>query len=351
MRAVAFIAPGPIDAKTGGYVYNRQMADGLLRQGWSVIIRELDESFPYPTPTALQHAAGVLAAIPRGTLVIVDGLAFGAMPSVVEREASRLRLVALIHLPLGAEVGLDQDAAARLAATERRALAAASLVIFTGAAARPVLEGYGIRRDTMVLVEPGTEPAPIARGTGRRPLRLLTVATLNPGKGHEILLRALATISNAEWHLTCAGSMTRHPETADRVRALVGRLNLTERVSLVGELEASDLATCYDEADLFVLATLKETYGMAVAEALAHGLPVVSTTTGAIPDLVGTEAGLLVPPGDIGALAEALAHVLGDAGFRARLAEGARRVRDRLRTWDQAVDNMAAALARLETHG
>jgi len=298
----------------------------------------------------LEHAACVLATIEQGTPVIVDGLAFGAMPAVIEREASRLCLVALIHLPLGAEVGLDSDTAARLEATERRALRAAALIVVTGAATLPLMASYGIQRDRIVVVEPGTDPAPLARGAGGAPLQLLSVATLNPGKGHEILLRALAAISNREWHLTCAGSMTRHPATADRVRALVGSLNLAERVSLVGELEASDLAARYDESDLFVLATLKETYGMAVAEALAHGLPVVSTTTGAIPDLVGEEAGLLVPPGDMGALAEALARVLGDAGLRRRLAEGARRVRDRLPNWGQAVDNMTAALARLETH-
>ena len=117
--------------------------------------------------------------------------------------------------------------------------------------------------------------------------------------------------------MTCAGSLERHPRTVARLRALLREQGLADRVSLVGELDAAALAACYDRADLFVLATLYETYGMAVAEALARGLPIVSTTTGAIPDIVGLEeeeaAGLLVAPGDARAFGAALSRVLGDS--------------------------------------
>ncbi len=83
---------------------------------------------------------------------------------------------------------------------------------------------------------------------------------------------------------------------------------------------------------------------MAVAEAVAHGLPVVATMTGAIPELVGNDAGVLVPVGDIEALAESLARVLSDADLRVRLAEGARLRRNQLPTWDEAGRRMANAL-------
>jgi glycosyltransferase involved in cell wall biosynthesis len=120
-------------------------------------------------------------------------------------------------------------------------------------------------------------------------------------------------------------------------------------VSLAGELDDAALEAAYDNADVFVLATLRETYGMAVAEALAHGVPVVTTATGAAADLVGAAeggAGLLVPPGDEAALAAALSRLIGDAELRARLAAGARRVRDCLPTWEEAGAKMAAALER-----
>jgi glycosyltransferase involved in cell wall biosynthesis len=354
MRPLTLMVPGRLETRTGGYIYDKQIASGLRELGWTVHVRELAGDFPSPTPGELAGAARALAAIPDGTIVVVDGLALGAMPSAMERESSRLRIVALIHLPLAAAIGIDAEAAVRLEASERRALAAVALVVVTGAPTIAALHGYGVGRDRIVLVEPGTARAPLARGSAAGPLQLLSVGTLNPGKGHEILLRALSSIPHRDWRLTCAGDLHRHPPTVERVRAALRAHGLVERVSLAGELDEAELAECYDRTDLFVLATLQETFGMAVAEALAHGLPVVSTITGAIPELVdpdGDCAGLLVPPGDAGALADALSNALGDARLRDRLARGARRVRDRLPTWEEAASKMAAALERLATDG
>jgi glycosyltransferase involved in cell wall biosynthesis len=320
------------------------MIEGLRQRGWSVVVHELDHGFPFPTPAARDRAARVFAAISGGTRVLVDGLALGALPDEIEREAARLRVVALIHLPLAAEIGLDRDTAARLKASEQRALAAVALVIVTGRATVAALAGYGVQPDRIAVIEPGVDRAVPARGSGGSPMQLLSVATLSPGKGHEILFRALATVPYRDWRLTCVGSLDRHPPTVERLRARLREDGLADRVSLVGERDAAALDACYDRADLFVLATLHETYGMAVAEALAHGLPVISTTTGAIPELVGDDAGLLVPPGDVEALAGALSSVLSDTAVRDRLAGGARRSRDRLPTWDEAFTKMTAAL-------
>jgi len=351
-RAVVLVVAGALDARTGGSLYNRYMAESLRRLGWQVDIRELDGGFPRPDAGALERAAQAFAAIPSGATVMVDGMALGAMPDIAVRESGRLRLVALVHLPIAADVGLDAVTAARFERSERRALEAARLIVVTGDAALPLLAPYALPADRVVVVEPGTSPARLARGSGEAAVHLVCVATLNPGKGHEGLLRALASLdARGGWRLTCAGSLTRHPETAARVQALARELGLDGRVTFAGDLEAAALERCYDAGDLFVLATLRETYGMAVAEALAHGLPVVATRTGAIPSLVGEEAGLVVPPGDNAALAEALARAIGDAGLRARLAAGARRVRGRLPTWDSAAARMGAALEGCVRHG
>ena len=363
MPSVVLVVPGSLDERTGGSIYDRRVVEGLRRLGWDVDVLELDASFPYPTPAALEQAAHALAAIPAGTIAIVDSLALGAVPDLIIRAASRLRVVALVHLPLAAACDLDRATAARFEEGERRALHAAALVVVTGRATLALIATHELDPGRVVIVEPGTDRAPLARGSREdpsygvsgfsrtRPLELLSVATINPGKGHESLLEALSELQHLAWHLTCAGSFTRHPETADRVRSTVIRLGLEDRVLLAGDLEPAALAACYDRADVFVLATRQETYGMAVAEALAHGLPVVATRTGAIPELVGEDAGLLVPVGATPALADALSRVLTDAGLRTRLAEGARRVRDRLPTWEHASAQMASALDSLVAHG
>jgi glycosyltransferase involved in cell wall biosynthesis len=322
------------------------MAIELVDRGWSVVVRELDGSFPLPTSAARDHAAGVLGAIAKDTTVLVDGLALGALPGEVEREAARLRLVGLVHHPLAAETGLDVGTAAQLEASERRALAAVPLVIVTSRATAETLAAHGVDRHRLIVVEPGTDRAPLARGSqGAAALQLLCVAALIPRKGHEVLFRALAAIPNRNWRLTCIGSPDRDPVTAQRLCERLRADGLEDRVWLAGEMNTATLAAHYDGADIFVLPTLYEGYGMAVAEALARGLPIVSTDTGAIGELVGDEAGLLVPPGDVDALAAALARVVGDADTRERLEQGARRVRDRLPTWEDASGRMAEALS------
>ena len=338
-RTVVVVVPGRIETRTGGYEYDRRIAAGLRALGWSVDIRELAGDFPCPSAGALAGAAGVLAELPVRTLAVIDGLALGTMPELIERESNRLRIVALVHLPLAARIGLEPAAAARVREAESRALRASATVVVTGRSTIAAIEQYGVDDRRIALVEPGTDPAPAARGSGQGPLQLLCVATLNRGKGHAILFRALESVG-LDWRLTCAGSLTRDAATVQQLRRQLRSDRLDGRVTLTGEVDADRLAVLYDTADLFVLPTLHETYGMAVAEALAHGLPVVSTRTGAIPDLVGREAGIVVEPGDEQAFAGALRSVMSDPGLRHRLTDGARRVRARLPAWSDAAKKM-----------
>lgn len=337
MRPVVLLEPGPIDARTGGFIYNARIVEGLRTRGWPVDVRELDVSFPSPTAAALTHAGEVLGSIPDGSIVVVDSLALGAMADLIEQESSRLRFAALMHLPLRTE-------------DEGRALSRVPLVIVTSPATVSMLARYGLPFERIAVVEPGTDRAPLARGSGSPP-HLLCVATLIPRKGHDVLLQALAAISTDDWRLTCAGSLTLDPATAESVRAMAVRLGIGDQVSFVGELNAVQIDEAYAEADLFVLATREETYGMAVAEALARGVPVISTATGAIPALVGKEAGIIVQPGDIESMSDALETVLGDRAFRERLGEGARSVREALPSWDDATGKMGSALSELAGNG
>ena len=344
LRAVVFLIPGRLETRTGGYEYDRRMIRGLRDRGWSVEVCELDDSFPSPTPQALKQAEQVLAGIADGTIVLIDGLAGGAMADEIERHASRLSIVPVVHSLLAAEIGIDCTTATRFEASERRALTAAALVVTVGNGLLAPLARLGVVAHRIAIVPPGTDRAPLARGSkGGDGLHLVTVATLNPGKGHDVLFHALSTMTDRRWRLTCAGSASRHAETAVRLRSMLQALSLADRVTLAGELDAAAIDALYDSADVAVLPTLSETHSLAAAEALARGIPVVGSSTGAIPDLVergDAQAGLLVPPGDVDALRTALTQVIDDPCCRARLADGARIVRERLRTWDDAARDM-----------
>ena len=348
-RRLALLLPGDPGTATGGYLYDRQLVVGLRARGWDVDLRVLDASFPSPTTAALAGAAAALASLPDGALAMIDGLAFGAMPREAAAEAARLRLVALVHHPLAAETGLEPDRSRRLHESERAALASARAVIVTSPETALALRlDYGVAAAALAVIEPGApDPAP-PRGARRSgPLRLLCVATLVPRKGHDLLLRALAARGGDDWTLDCIGSDRRDLACAARLRELARALPLRDQVRFRGELPPAALQDAYAAADLFVLPAWHEGYGMAVAEAVAHGLPVVATAVGAAPRVVGDEAGLLVPPGDDAALAAALQQVLDDAALRTRLAAGAARRARTLPRWPDAVARCAALLERL----
>ena len=341
--------PGDPLTATGGYEYDRRMSEGLRALGWSVRVHALDGSFPLPTAQALNDARDRLAVLPEQSLVLIDGLALGAMPDQVCAQAQRLRLVGLVHHPLAAETGLSPGLVARLEDSERRALQATRMIVVTSDATRVALSRYGVAPDRIVVVEPGVDrpqgAAPETRAAGA-PLRMLCVATVTPRKGHELLVEALAGLREHAWVLSCVGDLERSPATARALRACIAAAGLEDRIELCGVLDSEALDRKLRQADLFVLATRFEGYGMAVTQALAYGLPVVSTHTGAIASTVGRHAGLLVEPGDVAALRASLQRVLLDPGLHARLAEGARAAAAKLPDWPCASRRLSAALAR-----
>jgi glycosyltransferase involved in cell wall biosynthesis len=318
-----------------------------------VSVLEIPGTFPFPSAASRQQAAAMFASLADGTRVVVDGLALGALPDEAAHEAERLRLIALVHHPLADETGLPAEERARLEASERRALEAVRRIVVTSPRTADALDRFGVPAASVAVIEPGTHPAPQARGSigagpGRAPAELLCVATVVPRKGHDVLIRALAAMPGVPWHLTCVGGLDRDDAWVASVRAQVAASGLEPRITFVGELDRAPLDVRYDAADVFVLPTWYEGYGMAVAEALARGLPVVSTATGAIADLVRADAGLLVPAGDAPALTQALSAIVTDGALRARLADGARRARARLRTWDDAAELMAHTIERVD---
>lgn len=361
MTAFRFIHPGDLATLTGGYRYARNLLAALGRQGVTAGVHRLADSFPFPDTAALQHAGQVLGGIPDASLVVIDGLAYGAMAELAAEHASRLKLIALVHHPLALETGIGSEQASRLAASEGVALACARAVVVTSAATAAALQDYGVAPSRITVVLPGTDrPPATARGATAAmtptnpasPVNLLCVASLTPRKGHLDLIEALAPPSDGRsegsWRLVCVGSLERDPACVARIRARIAALGLDEQVILAGQDDEAGVGRAYERADVFVLASHHEGYGMVLAEAMAHGLPVVSTTAGAIPDTVPVGAGLLVPPGNVDALREALQEVIGQPALRSAMAAAAREAAARLPDWDQAAERFLGLLHSLE---
>jgi glycosyltransferase involved in cell wall biosynthesis len=345
------VVPDGIDdpaRPSGGNVYDRQVCRGLVSIGWTVHEHAVPGDWPRPDATALATLAGVLGRIPDDAVVLLDGLVASTAPAVLVGLAGRLRLVVLVHMPLGHRP--TPDAAAETRTRERTVLSVAAAVVTTSWwCQRRLLELYSLPADRVHVAPPAVDAAELATGTPTGET-LLCVAAVTFDKGHDLLLAALTTIPDLSWHCVCVGSLDRDPAVAECVQRRAPDDGLGDRVSFPGPRTGADLDRSYAAADLVVLASRAETYGMVIIEALARGLPVISTEVGGVPEALGHGAdgirpGLLVPPEDPAALGAALRAWLGDAELRERLRRAARERRGSLPGWSTTTSVLARVLA------
>lgn len=348
MRRVTFAVPGDIETASGGYGYDRRIIAELRRLGWDVDLLLLGDGFPAPGAgqRAVAHARLLATAVDRP--IVIDGLAFSVLPETATALHARQPVVALIHHPLACETGLTPERAWQFEDSERRALEAARLVVTTSRLTADLLVArFGVPPERIDVILPGTDPVPLSAGSGGPGVELLSVGAIVPRKGFDLLVEALARLADLPWRLTIAGDRQRDAGAVARLDAAVARHRLHDRITRRGAVSAGELAALYARADLFVLASHFEGYGMAYAEALAHGLPIIGTTGGAIPYTVPESAGRLVPPGDVEALAQALRETIGSEGGRRALAEGARAAAAALPSWAESGRQFGLALDRL----
>jgi glycosyltransferase involved in cell wall biosynthesis len=332
---VHFVVPDGIDdpaRPSGGNVYDRHLSRGLTSIGWSVSEHAVPGFWSPPDAAAFAALDRAVRRIPDGAVVLLDGLVASTAPEVLVPQADRLRLVVLVHMPLADE-------------RERAMLSAAAAVITTSEwSRRRLLELYGLAAERLHVAEPGVDAADLATGTETGE-ELLCVAAVTPGKGHDVLLDALAAMPELSWRCVCVGRLDRDPE-------FVETLPLDERVTFAGPRTGAALDRSYAGADLLVLPSRAETYGMVVLEALARGLPVVATDVGGVTEALGHGAGgvrpgLLVPPDDAAALAAALRTWLGDADVREQLRRAARERRESLASWSTTTSVIADVLSEV----
>jgi glycosyltransferase involved in cell wall biosynthesis len=341
---LAFAVPGDLATPTGGYGYDRRIIQELRELGWQVDVADIGEDFPFPSTAERAMALAILSAVPAGCPVVLDGLAFGALP---EAGALRCRtpLIALVHQPLALDPSLDTMQADTFRKTERTALASAAHVVVTSeATARIVIGDYNVPVQRISVVRPGNDPVPAALGSNDGVVRLLSIGSVLPVKGYDLLIAAVATLTDMPWRLTIAGDRTRNPAAAAQLDVDIETHGLGDRIAVLGAVPPERITELFLASDVFVLASRFEGYGMALAEAIAHGIAVVSTMAGAIPQTVPAGTGLLVPPDDVAALARALRRLIGDPAERQRLAANARAAAAQLPTWQDSARLFAGAI-------
>lgn len=323
MSDIVFAIPGDLSLPTGGYAYDRRLLAEWQTSGVSARHLALPGSFPDPAAADLAETRRLLLSQPSDAVLLIDGLAYGAFPESLAVDLAG-RVVALVHHPLALETGIAPARAAALTAGETAALRHARAVIVTSTTtARLLATDFGVPEQRLCVAEPGVDAA--ERAAGRQngaPLRLLSVGSVVPRKGYDVLVSALRTLKDRPWRLTVVGAH-RAPDTARALTEQIQSAGLADRISLAGAIDDAALAQAYGRADLFVMSSLFEGYGMVLTEALARGLPIVCTTGGAAAETAPDTAALKVAPGDADALAKALSRLIDDEPLRASMADAA----------------------------
>jgi glycosyltransferase involved in cell wall biosynthesis len=333
---ILFAIPGDIAARTGGYEYDRQILRTAPGFGARIVHLPLQGAFPDPSGSDVAAAVEKInLSLEAGDVLLMDGLACGALPVAALRNI-RAPVIELCHHPLCLEAGLAEARADELRENESRIFAQVAHVVVTSEHTRMTLEGeFGVPAEKISVAPPGTEPAARASGT-KTPPTLLALGSLIPRKAFDILVEALAGLVELDWRLKIVGSRDHAPATATALDALVIARGPAARIELSGERSGDALREIFDSADVFVSSSLYEGYGMALAEALARGLPIVMTTGGAAAETVPDAAALKVAPGDVDALRSALRKIVADERLRRRLSEGAWRAGQCLPRWEDA---------------
>jgi glycosyltransferase involved in cell wall biosynthesis len=348
VKEVVFAVPGDLETATGGYVYDRRIIAELGALGWDTRALALGEGFPRSSAPVRAQAGAALAAFDPAVPIVVDGLAFGVLPEAAERLRATHRLVALVHHPLALETGLNEAEAAALRASERAALACAHRVVATSEATAQLLAAdFGVPPERLAVVRPGTNRAELSRRKQVDAISILSVGSVVPRKGYDVLVAALARLTDLPWRLIIVGDRSRSPQTTQQLDTEIARLDLGSRISFAGVVASARLSAFYAKADLFVLASHFEGYGMAYSEAIAHGVPVVGSRAGAIPETVPATAGVLLPPGDVDALAATLRGLMENPAEREALAAGARVAAAGFPSWADSAKLFAQVLDTL----
>lgn len=334
---VHFVVPAGLDDParvSGGNVFDRRLSGGLTAIGWDVRRREVEVG----SAPGLRLA---LADVPARGLVLIDGLVANRAGVVVEEFGERLRIVVLAHMVSASFPGADP----RTTGDEQRTLRAARSVIVTSHWTRSELVRLQlVPADRIVVATPGADGATASTGSPGGG-ELLCVGVVAAHKGQDILVEALAPLRvHGGWRCTFVGSSTTDADFAQRVATRAVELGVADRITMAGVLVGAELDAAYREADLLVAPSRVESYGMAIADALGRGIPVVASRVGGIPRTVAPgDAAMLVPP-DAASLSVALERWMVDPALRRRLKDAAVRTRAGLPRWADTVGGVAAAL-------
>ena len=343
---VNFIIPGDSRQLTGGYIYNRKLIEGLSAAGNDVQIINPGNDFPFPGEQSRAKVSALFKSLPHGEAIIIDSLALGALNEFIPALKSKNRIIALMHLPLFMDPTYSEADRERFKISETQCLQQVDVVVTTSGHTKKILFELGIGEDKIHVITPGTENGPRILQYPDLPEKLLCVSNYTVNKNQSLLIKALTGLVHLPWTLHCYGNRKMDKSYYAQLQLTVTNLGLKDRIVLHGPVDHENLQRIYHQFDLFVLPSQYETYGMVLAEALVHGLPVVAAHTGGIPQTIPKGTGMLFEPGNITSLRSILAKLFVDMVLYKNLCQKSKESRNQFSTWADSLNKIIRILNR-----
>ena len=338
------LIPGDINTLTGGYIYNKRMVNGLLEMGHNVQVYSLAVDFPFPSPESTQQFVNIINAIPKCETIIIDSLAFGAIPELLRKIKPNHPIVALIHMPLSIRNEFTAAQRKRLSIREKEAFSYADLILVTSPFTMNLLKGMGIDPVNIIVVLPGVEVLSHKNKYALFPRKLITVSNFTRNKGHLLLVDALKELKYLNWTLDCYGNTNFDPEYVDTLSRLIDFNNLTDRIFLHAPITGNDLSQVYVNSDLLIHPSEFETYGMVLTEAMAHGIPVIASAGGAITQTVPASIGVFFKENDTYSLQQTIKDLLLNLNKYHNLCKQASNYINQAQAWEKSIKEFEKAL-------
>ena len=314
---------GETSRLTGGYLYHANVFAGLRERGIEVETLVASGAAPAEQEVAASYLGSRLD-LRRFDVIVVDALACIACAPWLDGWRASRPVVAMVHelpsIAAGGGVAREQE-------FEEPLLRADRLVVVSGHG-RSILQSRGVPAERICVVSPGFDRLSLSdagsehSASDNSRVHALCVAQWIPRKGILDLVRAWTADERPGAMLDLIGETDADPAYTTSIHAAIAGVS-DSSIHVRGPVDDATLGAAYAAADLFVLPSWYEGYGIVYAEALAHGLPILACGVGPVPELVGEEAALLVSPDDVEALSAALDQLLGDPALRSRMSEAA----------------------------
>jgi len=347
---IHFLIPGDINTLTGGYVYDKNIIEGLIKSGYTVNVHQLSNDFPFPSEENLKKCEAIYKSIPNGNPVFIDSLAFGPIHNILLMYQNKNPVIAIIHLPLTKNPNFSRAEREQFFLPEQNALKLANKIVAVSEFTKQIIIDYGIETSKIEVITPGVFKMPKKQSYPDNPEKILCVGSYLPGKGQLLLVRALAKLKHLCWTLNMFGIQNFDLPYVQKIQTEIIAEHLDERIFINPPISGDKLTKAYLNADLFILPSFFENFSMALNDALNYGIPVITTDGGGIPLSVPKNMGIIIPKGNETDLKQTIENVLTDSLLYKNLCNAASDYYKSANTWENSINLFQSLLKNINSN-